>query len=90
MQQLAVGCQPDEVAASQHLALPGGDLLLPAHNPGQNPERVGNLNVVTTQCHLFVSLLDVLNVFGSSCLVSKEMELREVVKHHPYTFTCFY
>lgn len=89
MHQLALGYQPDEVVASQHPALPGGDLLLPAHNPGRNPERVGNTNVVTAQCHLFVSLLHVLNVFGSSCLVSKETDLREV-KHHPYTFTYFY
>lgn len=89
MQQLVLGCKPDKVVASQHPTLPGGDLLLPAHNPGQDTERVGNLNVVTAQCHLFLLLPDVLIVVGSSCLVSKEMELCKVVKYYPYTFMCF-
>lgn len=90
MHQLPLGYKPVKVVASQNPTLPGGDILFPAHNPGQNPERVRNLNVVTAQSHLFLLLTDVLIVAGSSCLVSKEMELCKVVKHCPYGFACFY
>lgn len=90
MQQLVLGCKPGKVVASQHSTWSGGDLLPPAHNPRQNLQRAGNLNVMTVQCHLFLLLPDVLIVVGSSCLVSEEIELCKVVKHYPYMFTCFY
>lgn len=44
---------------------------------------------MTAQCHLFLFLPDVLIVVGSSCLVSKEMELCKDVKHYPCMFVGF-
>lgn len=96
MQQLALECKPNKFAASQYPALPHGDLVLPAHNPGQNPERVGHLNIITAPCLLiffsffllFFWLPDVLIVAVSS-LLYKETELCKVIKHYTYMFTCF-
>lgn len=69
--------------------------MLPAHNPGQNPERVGHLNVMTAPClfifnlfKIFFWLPDVLIVVVSS-LLYKEIEFCKVIKHYPYMFTCF-
>lgn len=44
---------------------------------------------MTVQWHLFSLLPDVLIVVGSSCLVSKEMELCKDVKHYPCMFVVF-
>lgn len=87
MQQLALECKPSKFAASQHPALLHGDLVLSAHNPGQNPERVGHLNVMTALCFFFFMLPDILIVVSSS--LYKEIELCKVMKHFPYIFTCW-
>lgn len=92
MQQLALECKPNKFAASQHSTLPHGDLVLPAHKPGQNPDRVGHLNVMTAPC-LFILIFffwlpDALIVVVSS-LLYEEIELCKVIKHYPYMFTCF-